>query len=243
MDAISVLLDSDPHFYVDMIQALETGIAHAVSVDMSGVLIHFDDYLWYMMAKTERRALELAGIARDGMRKGEQLCCHDDIALQKCADIVGQRVLPIPVVLAAYLSDRPFVIPGEFEFKPMELELAQLFADTYTNFKGLPREEALENARADILRGAMYVGYVEGCPVGYIGIHREGTFGLLEVLPEHRRKGYGALLEKALINDQLAKGLTPSCHILETNAASIALQKSLGLWVNDQDGRRIHWMA
>jgi GNAT superfamily N-acetyltransferase len=243
MDAISVLLDSDPHFYIDMIQPLKSGIAHAVSVAEDGVLIHFDDYLWYMMAKTEERALTMAQIAREGMKNGEQLCCHDNVALQKCAEIVGQRVLPIPVVLSAYLSDKPFELSEGFEFKPMTMDQVQFFADTYTNFRNMPKSEALENAKKDILRGVMYVGYVNGEAVGYIGTHKEGTMGLLEVMPEHRRKGYGTLLEKALINEQLSKGITPFGHILETNVASIALQKAIGLWVSDQDDRRIYWMA
>ncbi len=241
--AIDILKASDPRFYIDMIEPLRSGLSHAVSSDSDGVLIHFDGYLWYMMAKTKERAVEMAHIAKDCMVSGEQLCCHDKVALEECAIIVGQRVLPIPVVISAYFSDRPFELSENFELKPMTLDQAMFFADTYTNFRDLPKEEALEAARREILRGVMYVGYVNGEPVGYIGTHREGTMGLLEVMPAHRRKGYGTLLEKALINEQLSKGITPFGHILETNIASIELQKSIGLWVNDDEERRIYWMA
>ena len=118
--AIAVLEDSDVRFYVDMIEALKSGRASAVLADEEDVLIHVPDCIWYMMAKTESRAMSLARYVAANKTGSEQLVCHDDVALEKCASIVGQRVLPIPVMLFGYFSDIPFDVPEWFSLVPSE---------------------------------------------------------------------------------------------------------------------------
>ena len=118
--AIAILEDSDAHFYVDMIEALKSGRASAALADEEGVLIHVPDCIWYMMAKTEERALELARHVAANKSGSEQLVCHDNVALEKCAQIVGQRVLPIPVMLFGYFSDALFDVSESFSLVPSE---------------------------------------------------------------------------------------------------------------------------
>lgn len=118
--AIAILEDSDPRFYVDMVEALRTDRADAVLADKDGVLIHVPDCIWYMMAKTERRAVELAEYVAAHKTGSEQLVCHDDVALEECAQIVGQKVLPIPVMLFGYFSDTLFDVPEHFTLVPSE---------------------------------------------------------------------------------------------------------------------------
>ena len=118
--AIAILEDSDTRFYVDMIEALKSGRACAVLANEEGVLIHVPSCIWYMMAKTENQALELSRYVASNKTGSEQLVCHDDVALEKCAQIVGQRVLPIPVMLFGYFSDKLFDVPGSFSLVPSE---------------------------------------------------------------------------------------------------------------------------
>ena len=118
--AIAILEGSDPRFYVDMTEALRSGRASAVLADFDGVLIHVPDCIWYMMARTERRALELAEYVAANKTGSEQLVYHDDVALSECAQIVGQRVLPIPVMLFGYFSDKLFDVPESFSLVPSE---------------------------------------------------------------------------------------------------------------------------
>lgn len=68
-----------------------------------------------------------------------------------------------------------------------------------------------------------------GCDAGFVGLHPEGCFGLLEVFPEHRGKGYGTALESFIIRFCMESGRIPYCQVEESNAASMALQKKLGL--------------
>ena len=118
--AIAILEDSDARFYVDMTEALKSGRASAVLADEDGVLIHVPDCIWYMMAGTERRALELAEYVASYKTGSEQLVCHDNVALSECAQIVGQRVLPLPVMLFGYFSDSLFDVPESFSLVSSE---------------------------------------------------------------------------------------------------------------------------
>ena len=118
--AIAILEGSDAHFYVDMIEALKCGRAAATLADGEGVLIHVPNCIWYMMAKTEARAVSLARHVAANKTGSEQLVCHDDVALEECASVVGQRVLPIPVRLFCYFSDTLFDVPESFSLVPSE---------------------------------------------------------------------------------------------------------------------------
>ena len=43
-------------------------------------------------------------------------------------------------------------------------------------------------------RRALFLGFLDGEPVGFAGEHLEGSMGLLYVLPEFRRRGFGVWL-------------------------------------------------
>lgn len=73
---------------------------------------------------------------------------------------------------------------------------------------------------------------LNGAFAGFIGFHGDGSTGLLEVLPEFRRRGIGQCLEKYMVNLCLERGWTNYGHIYTDNAASFALQESLGLTVD-----------
>ena len=77
--------------------------------------------------------------------------------------------------------------------------------------------------------GRLFGLYENGTLAGFIGLHHEGSMGMLEILPEFRRKGYGFTLEAFLIDWHLQRGWVPWCHVIDGNSASTALQKKLGM--------------
>lgn len=85
------------------------------------------------------------------------------------------------------------------------------------------------DVRQAVKAGNVMLGYKDETLVGMIGIHMEGSMGMLEVLPEYRRRGYGTELEKALIARQLESGLLPYGQVYLSNEASFALQASIGM--------------
>ena len=87
-----------------------------------------------------------------------------------------------------------------------------------------------EGIRDHLARGWVRGGFdADGALVGFIGEHDEASMGMLEVFPEARRRGFAQALEAALIDELLATGRTPYCHVALDNDASRALQAKLGL--------------
>lgn len=68
-----------------------------------------------------------------------------------------------------------------------------------------------------------------GRDAGFVGLHPEGCFGLLEVFPEQRGKGYGTALEAFIIRFCMESGRIPYCQVEENNLPSLRLQEKLGL--------------
>ena len=88
-------------------------------------------------------------------------------------------------------------------------------------------------------RRALFGLFREGQLAGFIGKHAEGSMGLLEVLPAWRRQGVGEALERFLIARELREGNRPYCHVFFDNAASLALQRKLGLTITEE---KILWL-
>jgi tRNA (guanine37-N1)-methyltransferase len=86
--------------------------------------------------------------------------------------------------------------------------------------------------RERIEAGMFGVFYGE-TPAGFIGTHDERSIGMLEVLPNYRKRGLAFALEAHMINHLLVLGRRAFCQVSVDNAASIALQKKLGMSVSD----------
>ncbi len=92
---------------------------------------------------------------------------------------------------------------------------------------------------ARIREGVMYGAFVEDRLVGFIGMHNEGSLGLLYVEEAYRRQGIAVSLEAYAINRILEKGWTPYGHVIVGNQVSFALQEKLGLYRSD---RSVWWL-
>lgn len=237
--AIDVLRRADERFYIDMIDPLEVGKAEAVEANEDGVLIHFEDDLWYYMARTAVRAEEMAGTIARFKRPGEMVCAHDRVGIEQVSRALEGIWYKVPCYVGALFRKEPFELPGRLEFRKLTLADAPVVWKHYTMIKEDP--DGLAFAKERIEAGAVYGGYDDGELVGFIGKHSEETMGMLEVFPRFRRRGYGEELEKLLCNEIISQGRVPCCHILENNVASLSLQERLGLWLSDC--RRVYWMS
>lgn len=88
-----------------------------------------------------------------------------------------------------------------------------------------PEEMCLRRAKGEIF----FAVDADGLDVGFVGLHPEGCFGLLEVFPEQRGRGYGAALEKHIIRFCMERGNVPYCQVNVENLPSLNLQRKLGL--------------
>ncbi len=79
---------------------------------------------------------------------------------------------------------------------------------------------------------ALYGAYVEEKLCGFVGIHSDGSTGILFVEPAYRKRGLGQALESYIINRQLEMGHIPYGHIILGNGESMRVQEHLGLYLS-----------
>ena len=137
----------------------------------------------------------------------------------------------VPCNQAVYRG-QPFELENRgLEIRPMTEEDAEEASAMY--FGSV--EEALEHIRL----GLVYAGVYNGNIACMIGRHVEGSMGQLVVKEEYRRKGFGEVMEKFLINTLIKRGLVPYCQVIVGNTASLNLQHKLGLEVSEN---KLYWM-
>ncbi len=136
---------------------------------------------------------------------------------------------------ALYLSKTPPKIahPG-VEIRDLTMDDVPFILENYHN------PGAYESHVRGRIREGMVGGMVDGRLAGFAGVHQEGAMGMLEVLPQYRRRGIAEVLESEIIARQIRKGRLPYCHVLLGNAASVALQTKLGLTF---DPKPLFWLG
>lgn len=90
-----------------------------------------------------------------------------------------------------------------------------------------------------IQKGALYGAFVENQLVGFMGIHREGSMGMLYVDPGYRRQHIGTSLEAYVINRQLEDDFIPYGQVEVDNEASRKMQEKLGLY---EASESVYWL-
>ena len=90
-----------------------------------------------------------------------------------------------------------------------------------------------ESIRHQAERGELFFATdARGAEVGFVGLHPEGCFGMLEVFPQQRGRGYGAALENHILRFCMETGRLPYCQVEEENRISMNLQRKLGLEIS-----------
>ena len=91
-----------------------------------------------------------------------------------------------------------------------------------------------EELKQVIGRKELFIGMRGQEMAGFAGRHLEGSIGILEVLPQYRKRGYGKALECFMIKYMLDKGLSAFCQVETHNEISRNLQLKLGYTVTDE---------
>ncbi len=128
----------------------------------------------------------------------------------------------------AYTAEMPpaLDLPRGTDIKRLGTSLAQAVLDVYNN----PGETYdLQTIRKLMREKGIFGAIVDGKLVGFMGRHGDGNMGMLEVFDGYRRRGIGAALERFMINYVMTFGRVPVCDVHIENAASLALQRKLGM--------------
>lgn len=160
-------------------------------------------------------------LRRLGLENGGLFCIPQG-ASDEAARAFGLKK-GVPCTQWVYGGSEPPQVP-QGDVRPITEEYIPLCAAHYH-----PEDDEAAYLRSRMETGQLWGLFEDGQLAAFIGVHHEGSMGILEVLPEYRRRGLAMALEGWLIRWHLERGWTPYCHVYENNPASHALQKKLGL--------------
>lgn len=124
---------------------------------------------------------------------------------------------------AVYMASQPieFIIPDHVSIR---LLTQNYLDDVYHIYHHMSDRDYIKDR---IEKKSLWGLFHDGQLAGFIGMHKEGSMGILEIKKEYQRRGYGSLLESSLINELLKQKKVPYCQVVVGNEASLSLQKRL----------------
>ena len=165
---------------------------------------------------------------------------------------IGERLLElVPEEVQLFIASQPFMndaICSRFDFEVFHecyqscSTQRELHTVKYKDIKTLDLDsvpylaEHYEHETESYLRervsaGVMFGAYADERLVGFVGIHNDGSTGLLYVEEAYRREGIGLSLVAYCMNRQKEWGYIPYGHTFVENQKSLALQEKMGLYV------------
>lgn len=216
------LLNEDRIKNITLIESIEKSNASIVYYDSNCVLL-LDKASNTMMLSS--KTLKSVSKALDSLTKP-----YDFLVIQdEYSKIVEDRfhlIRSAEYFQAVYTSNKKSVVEG-LEFHLVNKDNFDIVLNYYpTNDYSYLKE------RADTHQ--LWVGLSNATVIGFIGIHDEGSIGLLYVRPQYRKMGYGELLLKFITNYFLENKWTPYSQISIDNQMSINLHKKVGYELSEE---------
>lgn len=229
-------LNRDPVLYLDLTEAVRRGDGRVLGAAPGGALVAFTnlmdgpEYGYTMFANDRQTAQALCGLIPPGPGF---LTVHE----RNYFDLLQERFGFSQVNTCwqvGYLHTAPPPLPElGVEVRPLEASHLPAVCANY-------QMEDRECLSWLISRGELVGAFDGGALMAFAGCHAEGSMGLLEVLPQYRRRGLGALLQSHLIRRELSRGHIPYGQVFDGNQPSLALQQSLGM---TRSMGQLYWAA
>jgi len=214
---------------MDMIAPIKRDTARILYAGADGVLMHETKSDAYMMSVTTH---ELGRKLLGNLPKNGFFVCHQEFMLEDFKAISPNAEL-LENYQVVYGGD-PLPHSANLDFKPLNVADLATVTTNYTMDLG---EEYITSRIAD---GELFGGYVNGEMIGFIGIHAEGSIGMLQVFDDQQGKGYGTALYASIINHQLSRGIVPFGQISVNNTTSMAIARKLGFEIGTE---RVWWLS
>lgn len=211
--------------YMDMLEVLRRGTAQVRRAGEDGVLLYDPpSEVWFLDAETPAALDEMLPLMEGcTLLTGHQMWYKDQLAARfgfQTEQICRQ---------AAWMAPQPPEVPSfGGEIRLLDQSWAEWTEARYSHSFG-----GVEYMRSAIDRG-MLGAFVDGQPAGFIATHIEGSMGMLEVLPQYRRRGIGEALLLAMTALCLERGQYPYGQVWTSNAPSLALQHRAGMTLSDE---------
>ncbi|MBO5292943.1 MAG: tRNA (guanosine(37)-N1)-methyltransferase TrmD [Lachnospiraceae bacterium] len=226
-------LMQDKLWHMDMIETLRRGQGILLYSGKDGVLLQEKRSRAFFLTAVHGEAGEK--IVREHMPENavpELFVVHQEEMLSFIEKYYGLRQAN-ECYQAVYTRNVTLPVERSVEIRLLENNMADQVYAGYHNIGG--REYVEERLKS----GVMYGAFLEGELAGFIGMHDEGSMGMLYVKEEYRRRGIAAALESDAINRMLALGWLPFCQVYTENEVSLDLQRKLGLRISKN---RLYWL-
>lgn len=216
--------------HTDMLQLMQRGQAQILFDGKEGVLLRDKVSGNYMMTAASLQAgsfildaAEKELWQKNKWQKDFSFVTHQAFLNELIGERFGMKVL-MRCRQAVYTRKEPLPpVKAEVEIRRLGTEHLDIVSGQYTL---TDREYILRRLE----RGCMYGAFLGETMTGFIGVHEEGSIGMLEVFPEYRGQKIGKALETFLINRLLEQGLIPYGQIAAENNVSCHMQEALGLY-------------
>ena len=146
----------------------------------------------------------------------------------------GRQIIWILTCFRMFFPEKSIPQESIFDVKPLTIRDA---AHIYENSK-YKKYTSVAYIKERIKAGFALGIYDKRALVGWIMTHDDGAMGLLNVLTEYRRKGFGTDITYALIREIRKAGKIPFVHIEEDNINSMELASKMGF----EKDRKVHWL-
>ncbi len=207
----------DPMLYVSLSEPLRLGSARVVACSEAGALLCHDT--------------DLLMLAADSIKAAELLLAAWDRPIQEITVVGTELTDALMDRMQLQMSSRCYQavyckkerLPVHADIRQLDLSYFQAVLDGYSLFQN---PEYVDNR---LRSGVVYGAFVDGTLAGFVGEHREGSMGMLEVFPAYRGRGLAVALESFQINRYLSEGRVPFDQVILGNEKSLGLQRKLGL--------------
>lgn len=172
----------------------------------------------------------------------EEIFClvvHQEKDAQRASSVLKLNSRIYPCYQAVYTTKEKLPITGLYRMDQKPTEQGVVIHALSMADKDLVREYydtvdsdayVIERIQSGAMYGAYRIEQDKEILLGFIGMHSEGSIGMLTVLPQYRGMHIGKALETYLINEELNLGYIPYGQVKPGNEVSMKLQKSLGLY-------------
>ena len=210
---------------IDMAEGLRRGTMEALYAENGTVLLRTKErFLTFFVTDNEDDAREAL------LAHPEIFACvaHGELARDMLKETLG-LLCDTPCRQYAYMSKQKPELDPRFTYRVLEAGDADYVRSHY--------KPGYEDIDAAIAAGRIVGAEVEGKLAGFIGMHGEGSVGMLEVDPAYRRLGLGTALERFMFAKHIDEGRIAYGQVFVTNDGSLALQKNVGV----EMGKNLVW--
>lgn len=223
-------LKNDLVLNISMIEPIKRNTSDILYVSDKGVLIYEKKSESYMLSTYD---VELASKLIDTLERKGMFVVHQKELFDLVKEKFGYNEY-FECYNVAYINNVPPKISNEYEIKLLEDKDKAIVREIYKSI-----DTDFDYTSYLIDEKQMWGTFENNILMGFIGMHSEGSCGLLEVIPEYRNRGIGQALQLYLCNYVIKKGWTPFGQVFIDNDKSLNLQKKLGLQISD---KTVFWM-